>query len=121
MRMKPMLLLLLALCLVLGLCACTNTADGANQTADGKVTYRIKVVDEASKPMPNVMVQLCSDSCFPATTDQAGVAEFNLVEAEYKAAVTVMPAGYEAEAAEFRFPVGSYELTITLKPVSQGF
>ncbi len=116
MSMKRVLAVLLVLCLASGLCACTNTAGGANQTADSKVTYRIKVVDEANKPMPNVMVQLCKDSCFPATTNQEGVAEFNLAEAEYKASVTVMPEGYRAEAEEFRFEAGSYELTITLKP-----
>ena len=116
--MKRVLAVLLALCLIFSLCACTKTEGGAAQGADGKVTYIIKVVDEANKPVPDVMVQLCKDSCYPATTNQKGVAEFHLAEAEYKASVTVMPEGYSAETEEFRFDVGSYELTIKLMPVS---
>ena len=109
--MKRIVALLLAICLVFGLCGCTKVADG-------NATYRIKVVDQANKPMPNVMVQLCKDSCYPGMTNQEGIAEFHLAEADYKASVTVMPEGYGAEAEEFRFDAGSYELTITLMPAS---
>ena len=112
MGLKRVLTVLLALCLVSCLCACKDT------TADGQVTYRINVVDESGKPMPGVMVQLCKDSCYPGMTNQEGIAEFYLAEAEYKASVTVMPEGYGAEAEEFRIGAGSYELTITLMPVS---
>lgn len=115
MSVRRVLILILTGCLVFGLCACTKTADGETQ---GKMTYRIKVVDEAGKPMPDVLVQLCKDSCYPGTTDQTGVAQFHLPEADYTAAVTVMPAGYEAEAEEFHFAAGSYEVTIPLKPVA---
>lgn len=117
MGIKRVLAVLLVLCLAFSLCACTKTVE-TGETTDSKVTYRIKVVDEENKPMPNVMVQLCKDSCYPATTNQEGIAEFTLVEAEYKASVIVMPAGYAAEAEEFYFAAGSYELTIPLKPVS---
>ena len=115
--MKRVWTVLLALCLSFGLCACASIA-GANNSVDGKVTYQIKVVDEANKPVPNVMVQLCKNSCYPGTTNQDGVAEFHLAEADYKASVTVMPEGYTSEAEEFRFPAGSYELTIILMPVA---
>ena len=117
MGIKRVLTVLLVLCFAFGLCACTKAVETTKAT-DSKATYRIKVVDEENKPMPNVMVQLCENSCYPGTTNQEGVAEFTLVEAEYKASVIVMPAGYAAEAEEFYFAAGSYELTIPLKPVS---
>lgn len=116
--MKRMLVVLLVLCLSFGVCACASAPGDPETSVDGKVTYRVNIVDEANKPMPDVMVQLCKDSCYPGMTNQEGIAEFHLAEADYKASVTVMPEGYSAEAEEFCFGDGSYELTITLTPVS---
>ncbi len=128
MNIKRFLALTLALCLALALCACGNTA--ANQPApstpettegttapvdDGKVTYTVKVVDEGGNPVASAAVQLCKDSCLPGMTNAEGVATFRVVEDTYKVSFMVVPAGFEAEAEEFYFDAGSYELTITLK------
>ena len=120
MSMKRIFFVLVMLLFLLVLCACTNAAEDTVQPTDGLITYQLRVVDEAGKPMSGVMVQLCENSCYPATTDQNGIAEFHLAEADYKASVTVMPEGYSSEAEEFRFTAGSYELTISLMPISQG-
>lgn len=133
MRMK-FLCLLLALIMVLGLCACGGNAEsttvasttGATTAAtteattepdDGKVTYTIKVTDEAGNPISGAMVQICLDNCYPGATGADGVAIFNVVEADYKVSFLSLPAGYTYadETMEFYFADGSYDMTIALK------
>lgn len=131
MNIKRFLILALTVCLLLGLCACgetaadpkgTSTAETTGETTepidDGKVTYTVRVVDEAGDPVANAAVQLCKDSCLPGMTDADGVATFRVVEDTYKVSFMTMPAGFEADAEEFYFDDGSYELTITLKAVA---
>lgn len=143
--LKKLFAALLAVVMVLALCACgedgiqtepnetkgnvtdttgapdTTTAPAGETTApaedNGKVTYTVKVVDEAGNPMANLFVQLCSESCVPGVTDADGVAVFNLPEADYHASVTSLPEGYTytTTETEFYFEDGSTELTITLK------
>ena len=49
-------------------------------------------------------------------TDANGVAEYKMAEGEYKAAVTIMPAGYQDVTGEyFYFEGDATEVTITLK------
>lgn len=87
-------------------------------TADTKVVYSIKVVDEEGNVIPSVMVQICKDACVPGKTNDQGVAEFNVDEdPEYKASIMQMPEGYELVGDEenFYFESGSKEVTITLK------
>lgn len=130
MNIKRFLVFALALCLVLGLCACTApAADGGETTTeatqdttetvdDGKVTYTVEVVDEGGNPVASAAVQLCKDSCLPGMTNAEGVATFRVVEDDYKVSFMTMPEGYEAEAEEFYFEDGAYELTITLKAMA---
>lgn len=135
MNFKRFLTVLLVLCLTLCLCACGNASGDAETTGatnatteatteatepadDGKVTYTVKVVDEGGNPVAAAMVQLCKETCLPGATNAEGVAEFRVVEDEYKVSFMSMPAGYEAEAEEFYFEDGSFELTITLKAVA---
>lgn len=129
--MKRVLVFVLAVCLVFGLCACgANNGDSKETTAattaatapetegtvdDGKVTYTVKVVDESGAPVANAAVQICKDSCLPGVTNEEGVAIFKVVEDDYKVSFMAMPEGFQAEAEEFYFEDGSYELTITLK------
>ena len=63
------------------------------------------------------LVQMCSDTCFPAATNDAGVAEFSLKEDDYKVTFLTLPAGYEysGDVQEFHFEDGATELTIILK------
>ena len=96
----------------------TNTPDAPTPTPDdGKVTYTVKVVDENNKPLSNVMVQLCLESCFPGLTGADGVATFSREEANYKVSFVSLPAGYtySTDATEFYFEEGSTDMTITLK------
>ena len=134
MKIKHTLALIVALCMVFALCACGkapgNTATTTETPApsetqaetqesttvnDGKVTYTVTVVDKNSTPITGALVQLCLDNCFPMATNESGTATFNLEEANYKVSFVTLPAGYTADAAEFYFAEGSYELTITLK------
>ena len=131
MKMKNIVALILALCLMLALCACGNTEEPKQTTAattaptvaettaptedDGKVTYTVKVVDEAGAPISGAMVQLCLEACVPAITNAEGVATYNLAEADYKVSFVQMPAGYTAEKTEYYFESCTYDMTITLK------
>ena len=140
MNMKKIFATLLMVCMMLGICACgtdttnpgsenkntqteseTPSTEGKSEVADvddGKVTYTIKLVDETGAPIADVYVQLCDDkSCYaPVKTDANGVAEYKMEEAEYKAAVTIMPAGYvDVIGQYFYFEGDATEVTITLQ------
>lgn len=133
---KKILAAMLAVMVLLGLCACGDNEETKLSTeasvestgaapetteatvSDGKVTYTIKVVDENGKGIASVMVQLCKDSCMPGFTNADGVAEFKVEAADgYHASVTDMPAGYDyaTEQTEFDFASGVTEVTIVLK------
>ena len=147
MKMKSVLLVMLALCLTISLCACGgNTDGGENNTtttqnngsttsattttttaattttttvADGTVTYTVTVTDEAGNPIPGVGVQLCLESCLPYVTNAQGVATWaNVDEEDYKVSFMNLPQGYTSDANEFYFEDGSYEMTIVLKAVA---
>ena len=133
MNVKRFAIFALTLCLIFGLCACGDTAAGEKETTgetaettqetteaidDGKVTYTVTVVDEGGNPVANAGVQLCKDTCLPGMTNENGVAQFNVVEDDYKVSFMAMPAGYAADAEEFYFENGSFDLTITLKAVA---
>ena len=132
MNMKCFAILALVLCVALSLCACGTAEDAPETTAataaateetteateDGKVTYTVKVLDESGNPVAGAGVQLCKETCLPGLTNADGVAQFNVVEDEYKVSFMVMPEGYQADAEEFYFDNGSFELTITLKVVA---
>lgn len=139
MKMKKLTFILAVLLLLgLSLCACggetpTGTTAGTDPvpstslptqtegttapTEDGKVLYRVTVVDQDGNPISGAMVQLCLDTCLPGATNASGVAEFKVTEADYKVSLMMMPAGYTyaTEEQEFHFAEGSTELTITLK------
>lgn len=137
---KKLLLAVLTLSMAVALCACTGNANGTENSEkessqdsqgntsddseknsenenDGKVLYKITVVDENNNPIPNAMVQMCKDSCLPGSTGENGVAEFKLPEDTYKVSFMSMPEGYtySTEKTEFYFEDGKTELTIVLK------
>lgn len=136
MKLKNILLLVLALCMVFVLCACgdnetpnntegtpapSSTADATEESTeadDGKVTYTVTVVDEGGNPVAGAMVQLCLEACIPGVTNAEGKATYNVEEADYKVSFVSMPAGYTSDETEFHFEDGKYELTITLKAVA---
>lgn len=134
---KNIAALLLVLCMALSLYACGgNNAEATEapteapateapteavpetEAADSGLTnYSVTVVDEEGNGIAGAMVQICLDTCFPGMTNESGVAEFNVQEADYKVSFLAMPAGftYSTEEQEFYFEHGSTELTITLK------
>lgn len=145
MKNKRLIALLLALCLMLGLCACGSNEEAPAQDAPeatdapavvpevtdapeveeteaSGVVYCVTVVDEGGNPISGAMVQVCQgEICLmPTATNEAGVAEFVVAEeAEYEAKFLALPAGYDYISDEqvFHFD-GGFELTITLKAVA---
>lgn len=146
MTTKRFLALLLALMLVLGLCACGDTT--AQGTPDADPTdppasqqteeptaqsteaptdnpnpiYTVKIVDEGGNPVVGAMVQMCQgETCMPGPlSDATGTVTFQVAEADYKVSfLGSVPAGYDytTEETEFYFEDGSYELTIVLKAI----
>lgn len=140
---KKSLAFILALMLVLGMCACSQSDAGANNEnpssvpptsstpknptegsseptiPDGMVQYKVKVEDDDGNPIAGLMVQLCTEeTCLmPVKTDETGVATFApAAEGEYHANfLPGVPAGYEADAEVFYFEDGKTEMTIVLK------
>ena len=78
------------------------------------------MVDEEGNPIAGAMVQMCLDTCLPGITNENGVAEFAVPEADYKVSFLALPEGYDYTTGEqeFYFDAGSYEMTITLKAVA---
>lgn len=132
--MKRLICMILALVLVLALCACgaekapettvpseeataaPTVAEETQAVEDGKVTYTIHVQDEAGNALPGVMVQICKDACLPGMTDAEGNAVFTVDEDDYKVSFLALPAGYTytTEETEFYFD-GATEITLVLK------
>lgn len=132
---KNLVALLLILCMALSLCACggenaAEPTDAATEAPtvevteaaveeteaidDGKTVYTITVQDESGNPIANAMVQMCLETCIPGMTDANGVAQFSVVEADYKVSFLTIPEGLAVEEAYY-FENGSTEMTITLK------
>ena len=140
-NLKILLALLLAMTMVLGLCACGADEDAGKQTEatteatqestteatteatqepvdDGKLDYKVIVVDEAGNPMAGAMVQICEGTaCNPGVTNAEGVALIRAVEGNYEAKMLSMPEGYTYATEEEVFPFadGALEVTIVLK------
>ena len=136
-NLKRVFALLLMMTFMCCLCACkdngtTDTPGNSSETEtesqstsekdttveDGKITYTVKLVDESGNPIANTYVQLCDDnSCYiPVSTNAEGIAEFRMNEGSYKAAVSVMPEGYQDVTGQyFEFDGDATEVTITLK------
>lgn len=135
---KRLMIVALAAVMTFGFCACGNgnandsekntQADSQKQNSedkdteseepdDGKVVYKVTVVDENQEPILNAMVQLCKDSCLPGSTGTTGTAEFSLPEDDYKVSFMSLPQGYtySTEETEFYFEDGKTEMTIVLK------
>lgn len=129
MKIRNILAAMLIFCMVLTLCACGNepvsndtnatteasgaTTETTEKVDDGKVNYKVTVVDQDGNPVAGAMVQMCLETCFPGLTNENGVAEFSLVEADYKVSFVSVPEGYTADAENYYFE-GATELTIVL-------
>ena len=97
MNMKRIIAMLLALCMMFALCACSGeteetepviepatepATEESTEEATEEATepagpvYSITVVDEDGNPIVGAMVQMCLDTCLPGITNENGVAEF---------------------------------------------
>lgn len=144
-KIQRVLAVLLALGMIFCMCACGNSGNGdeisvsttdstvcttlADEKTDptevtteatedtSKTVYQVSVVDEAGAPISGVMLQMCLETCVPGKTNDSGVAEFSLEEADYKVSLLNMPEGYDyaTEEQEWYFQAGETTMTITLK------
>ena len=134
---KKIIAALLAVCLMVCLCACngggnggdvqqpettTTTTEATTTTTtgsaiptpgEGQVLYAVKVVDKSGAPVTDVYVQMCLETCVFQPTNAEGIAYFACAEADYK--VTVMS---DPEATEYHFESGSHEMTIVFEPAA---
>ena len=138
MNCKRILAFVLALMLVLGLCACGGApvetpeestpaapeqTEEATEELSATPEYTAKIMDEAGNPVVGAMVQICQgETCMPGPLSGSdGTVTFQVEEADYKVSfLGGVPAGYEysTEETEFYFEDGSYEVTIVLKAVA---
>lgn len=89
-----------------------DTETESENVDDGKIEYKVTLVDANGNPIAGKMVQVCnSATCFaPQATDANGVAIFRLEEADdYKAKELT-----QGDDAYVYFEAGSTELTITI-------
>lgn len=139
MNMKRFLALIMVFGLIACLCACgeisqpvvttkpiieaTEPTTEATEPAqdEAEPTYVVTVVDQNNDPVVGAWVQLCLEACVPAMTDDNGVANFFLEEADYKVGFTVMPAGYEyaGEEEAWYFADGENTITIVINKVAE--
>lgn len=127
-----LLALLLALCLMVGLCACgdgeqkpegnttvttTKTETTTTTKAEETAAFQVKVVDQNGNPVSGTMIQICKDTCIPKMSDENGVATFNIeITDGYKLSVLTCPAGYTYTGeAEVYLESGSTEITVQLQ------
>lgn len=133
--LKNLLALVLVLGLALVLCACggettdpqgdddvvtTTTVEKTTTTTAPEASaasFQVTVVDQNGTPVPNVMLQVCKDTCVPAKTDDNGVATFSVeITDGYKLSVLSCPAGYTyGGEAEVYLDSGITEFTVEVQ------
>jgi len=90
----------------------TETETEEENVDDGKIEYKVTLLDANGAPVAGQMIQVCNaETCFaPQPTDANGVATFRLEEADdYKAKELT-----QGDDAYVYFEAGATELTITL-------
>lgn len=148
MKLTKIISLLIVLCLAVCLCACggdvesssaaesssasdssldasSEASSDASSEASSEVSeaaaFTVTVVDTEGNPVSGVMVQICKESCFPAKSDENGLAKFSVeITDGYKLSVTACPAGYVYNGeAEVYLEDGATEYTVTLDAVAE--
>lgn len=129
-KCKILLAVLLAVAMMVSLCACvggepsdkdgdagttttTPTTTTTTKADDGKVTYKATVLDDTGAPVVGAMVQICKETCLPTVTDANGVATWTVAEDDYKVSFAIVPEGYTVEE-EYHFDGDATEMTITI-------
>lgn len=82
-----------------------------------EATFLVKVVDAEGNPVAGVTIQLSKDESLTATSDDTGVATFNVEITEgYKLSSVTCPEGYEYTGeAEIALEAGIKEYTLTVQ------
>lgn len=91
----------------------TEKESESEKEDDGKIEYKVTLVDASGNPVAGQMIQVCNAAtCFaPVATDANGVATFRLEESnEYKAKLLTA-----SDDAYVYFEAGSTELTLTME------
>ncbi len=103
--MKKLVCSVMALIMVVGLCACGS-----------KAAYTIHVVDEAGTGIKDVRVQMCDDSsCTNGMTDDAGTVLYEKDVPSLEVHILSAPEGYAVDKdAVYSVDAQAKELTITL-------
>ena len=113
--MRKMLSLLLAALMLASLCG-GAFADAAENDAG---LYRVIVTDEQGEPVPDVVVQLCSESeCILGTTDAEGVAAYEAEPGTYTVHVLKTPDGYAEDGTAYPALETYCDVTIGLRQSS---
>lgn len=119
-------LILLILCMVLGLCACAQAEEEPQQTEeivnnmiileDGRVLYRVTVVNEMAEPMQDVLIGLClgEELAQDVLTGEDGVAEFICEQDNYLVRILSVPGGYALMDDALTFAAGYSEMKVIL-------
>lgn len=106
--MKRALSLILSLCLALALLA----GAALSEAAEG---YCVVVTDTDGAPIPEVMVQFCSETeCMFARTDARGLAWFDVAPGAYTVHVLKAPEPFEPDNTEYPAPEAPGVVAITL-------
>lgn len=90
----------------------TEKEDEDTNVDDGKIEYKVTLLDANGAPVAGQMIQVCNaETCFaPQATDANGVATFRLAEGdEYKAKLLTA-----SDDAYVYFEAGATELTLTM-------
>ena len=91
----------------------SETESEEENVDDGKIEYKVTVLDANGAPVAGQMIQVCNAAtCFaPVATDDNGVATFRLEESnEYKAKLLTA-----SDDAYVYFEAGATELTLTME------
>lgn len=91
--------------------------DSEEETEDVEATFTVKVVDAEGNAVAGVELKLAKEESISATTDDTGVATFNVEITEgYKLSVVTCPEGYEYTGeAEVALEAGIKEYTVTIQ------
>ncbi len=92
-----------------------DTQAEAASSGDESQGYRIQVLDENGEPVPDVMVQFCSDTeCMMEPTGTDGAASFDVEAGTYTIHILKVPEGYAEDAEEYTAPEtpGTVEITL---------
>ena len=118
--MKKNLFTILSLTTLMAITGCTTSNNSSSSTNQNDGKYRVIVEYPNGQRAPeNISVQWCDDSnCYPANTDNNGVASIDIADGEYDVHLYNLPDGYAYQPGIYVVDENNKEITITLSQVS---